>query len=90
MSGLSSRSYISYPGSLWCIIQHKGRDRACVRSVLTYETETWAKKAENLHSLEKVERIMVNVWSVLKNRKQSEVLYSGEAWQIEMVWASGM
>ena len=26
--------------------------RACVQSVLTYETETWAIKAENLHSRE--------------------------------------
>ena len=31
--------------------------RACVQSVLTYWTETWAMKAENLHSLEKAERM---------------------------------
>ena len=34
---------------------------ACVQSVLTYGigTETWAMKAENLHSLERAERMMV-------------------------------
>ena len=33
--------------------------RACVQSVLSYGTETWAMKAENLHSLERAERMMV-------------------------------
>ena len=32
--------------------------RACVQSVLTYGTETWAMKAENLRSLERTERMM--------------------------------
>ena len=30
--------------------------RACVQSVLTYGTETWAMKAENLQSLERAEQ----------------------------------
>ena len=30
--------------------------RVCVQSVLTYGTETWAMKAENLYSLERAER----------------------------------
>ena len=29
--------------------------RACVQSLLTYGTEKWAMKAENLHSLERME-----------------------------------
>ena len=33
--------------------------RACVQSVLTYGTETWAMKAENLQSLGRAERMMV-------------------------------
>ena len=52
--------------------------RACVQSVLTYGTETWAMKAENLHSLERAERMMVR-WMCgvsLKDRKRSEILYS--------------
>ena len=52
--------------------------RACVQSVLTYGTETWAMKAENLHSLERAQRMMVR-WMCgvsLKDRKRSEVLYS--------------
>ena len=52
--------------------------RACVQSVLTYGTETWAMKAENLHGLERAERMMVR-WMCgvsLKDRKCSEDLYS--------------
>ena len=52
--------------------------RACVQSVLTYGTETWAVKAKNLSSLERVEHMIVR-WMCgvsLKDRKQSEVLYS--------------
>ena len=49
--------------------------RACVQSVSTYGTETWAMKAENLHSgLERTEYTMVR-WMCgvsLKDRKQSE------------------
>ena len=30
--------------------------RACVQSVFTYWTETWAMKARNLHSLERREQ----------------------------------
>jgi hypothetical protein len=33
--------------------------RACVQGVLTYGTETWVMKAENLHSLERTEWMMV-------------------------------
>ena len=69
--------------------------------MLTYGTETWAMKAENLHSLKRMEQIRVR-WMCgvsLKDRKHSVDLYSllgytkcgrcGEAWQIEMVWVSG-
>ena len=47
--------------------------RACVQSVLTYGTETWAMKAENLQSLGRAERMMVR-WMCgvsLRDRKQS-------------------
>ena len=46
--------------------------------VLTYGTETWVMKGENLHSLERAECMTVR-WMCgvsLKDRKQSEVLYS--------------
>ena len=49
--------------------------RACVQSVLTYGTETWAMKVANLQSLE---RMMVR-WMCgvsLKDRKHSVDLYS--------------
>ena len=52
--------------------------RVCVQSVLTYGTETWAMKAENLHSQERAEHMIVR-WMCgvsLKDRKRSEVLYS--------------
>ena len=45
-----------------------------VQHVLTYGTETWAMKAENLKSLERTERMMVR-WMCgvsLKDRKRSE------------------
>ena len=43
--------------------------KACVQSVLTYGTETWAMKITNLQSLERTERMMVtfgemDVWGV--------------------------
>ena len=52
--------------------------RACVQSVLTYGTETWAMKAENLHSLERAEHMMVRRMCgvSLKDRKRSEDLYN--------------
>ena len=52
--------------------------RACVQSVLTYGTETWVMKAENLQSLERAERMMVRRMCdvSLKDRKRSEDLYS--------------
>ena len=74
--------------------------RVCVQSVLTYGTESWAMKEANLQSLEGKEWMMVR-WMCgvsLKDRKRSVDLYSflgiqcsgcGEAWQIEVVWASG-
>ena len=46
--------------------------------MLTFGTATWAMKAENLHSLERAECMMVR-WICrmsLKDKKQSEVLYS--------------
>ena len=48
------------------------------QSVLIYRTETWGLKAENLHSLERAERMMVR-WMcgvLVKDRKRSEDLYS--------------
>ena len=43
-----------------------------------YGTETWAMKAENLHSLERAERMMVRWMCGVspKDWKRSEVLYS--------------
>ena len=52
--------------------------RACAWSVWTYGTETWEMKAENLHGLERAERMMVR-WMCgvsLKDRKRSEDLCS--------------
>ena len=52
--------------------------RACVQSVLTYGTETWAMKVANLQSLERTERMMVR-WMCgvsLKDRKCSVDFYS--------------
>ena len=49
---------------------------ACVQSVLIYETETWAMKADDLKSLERAERMMVR-WMCevsLKDRKCSEAM----------------
>ena len=54
------------------------RFKACVQSVLTYGTETWAIKVANLQSLERTERMMVR-WMCgvsLKDRKRSVDLYS--------------
>ena len=51
---------------------------ACVQSVVIYGTETWAKKADDLRSLERTERMMVR-WMCgvsLKDRKRSEDLYN--------------
>ena len=57
----------------------KGRIyRACVQSVLTYGTETWAMKIANLQSLERAERMMVR-WQCgvsSKDRKRSVDLYT--------------
>ena len=52
--------------------------KACVQSVLTYGTETWAMKIANLQSLERTERMMVR-WMCgvsLKDKKRSVDLYS--------------
>ena len=48
--------------------------KACVQSVLTCGTETWVMKAENRHSLERTERMMVR-WMCrvsLKDRLQGK------------------
>ena len=70
---------ISYPDSSGCIIPHKGEIyKACVQSVLTYGTETWAMKKANLQSMERTEQMMVR-WICgvsLKDRKRSVDLYS--------------
>ena len=63
--------------------------------MLTYGTETWAMKAENLHSLERMERMMVRVIEMIESAvwictvQYTECGGCGEAWQIEVVWASG-
>ena len=52
--------------------------RAYVPNVLTYGTETWVMKAENLQSLGRAERMMVR-WMCgvsLKDRKRTVDLYS--------------
>ena len=63
-------------GASYCI---KGKIyKACVRSVLTCGTETWAMKIANLQSLERTEWIIVR-WICgvsLKDRKRSVDLYS--------------
>ena len=63
-------------GASYCI---KGKiSKACVQNVLTYGTETWAMKKENLQSSERTERMMVR-WMCgvsLKGRKRSMDLYS--------------
>ena len=63
-------------GASYCI---KGKIyRACVQSVLTYGTETWAMKKANLQSLERTERMMVR-WMCgvsLKDRELNVDLYS--------------
>ena len=54
--------------------------KACVQSVLTYGTETWATKKANLQSLERMERMMVR-WMCgvsLKDRKGSVDLYMSD------------
>lgn len=50
--------------------------QACVRSVLTYGSETWAMKAEDMRRLERTERMMVR-WMCgvsLKDKRHSEEL----------------
>ena len=48
--------------------------RACVQSVLTYGTETWAMKVANLQRMERMVRCLCGV--SLKDRKRSVDLYS--------------
>ena len=71
----------------------------CLRPELAYGTETWAMKAENVRSLERLKRIMGR-WMCgvsLKDRKRSVDFNSflgvhaecgrcGEAKQIDVVW----
>ena len=54
--------------------------RACVQSVFTYGTETWAMKAENMQSLGRAEHMMVRwMCSVsLKDRKRIDVFMGSE------------
>lgn len=58
-------------------LRTKGRIyTACVRSAMVYGSETWAMKVEDLHRLERTERMMVR-WMcgvTLKDRKGSEDL----------------
>jgi len=51
---------------------------ACVRSVMTYGTETWPMKTEDMHRLERAERMMVRHMCgvTLKDRKASDELRS--------------
>ena len=70
---------ISYPDSPGASYRIKGKIyKACVRSALTYGTETYAMKKANLQSLERTDRMMVS-WMCgvsLKDRKRSVDLYS--------------
>ena len=51
---------LSIPTACGASYHMKGKIfRACVQSVLTYGTETWAMKAENLQSLGRAEHMMV-------------------------------
>ena len=62
--------------------------KACVQSVRTYGTETWAMKAANLQSLERTERMMVR-WMCgvsLKDRKRSVDLYSLLGLRVWLRW----
>ena len=65
---------ISYPDSSGTSYRINGNIyKACVQSVWTYGTETWAMKKANLQSLERTERTMVR-WMCgvsLKDRKRS-------------------
>ena len=49
---------------------------ACVRSVMIYGSETWAMRVEDMHRLERQDRIMVRWMSgvTLKDRRPSEEL----------------
>ena len=50
--------------------------RICVQSVLVYNSETWAMKAEDMQRLERIERIMIR-WMCgvkLSDRKANEEL----------------
>ena len=76
MLELSSWSYLrtilTARGASYCI---KGKIYiAYVQRVLTLVTETWAIKAKNLHSLERMGRWICGV--SLKDRKRSADLYS--------------
>ena len=78
--GPSSRSYLnSWQLDRGASYRIKGKiHKACVQSVLTYGTETWAMKKANLQSLKRTERMMVR-WRCgvsLKDRKRSVDLYS--------------
>ena len=78
MMQYSSRSYRPFWRPLVGHIAWRERFLGPVSRVLTYGTETWAMKAENLHSLKRAEHMMVR-WMCgvsLKERKRSEVLYS--------------
>ena len=65
--------------------------------MLTYWTETWAMKKENLHSLDSVgdgaddgEMDKRNVADgFVQSFGHTECSGCGEAWQIEVVWGSG-
>ena len=64
MHGLSSRSspILAARGASYHI---KGQIyRACVQSLLTYGTETWAMKAKNLHSLDGANDGEMDVWTI--------------------------
>ena len=64
MLELHSRSYLLF---LQLVVHRiKGKIyRVCVYSVLTYGTETLAMKAENLNSLERTERMMVIIITII-------------------------
>ena len=66
---------------LWYILS--GICRACVQtpeSVVTYGTETWAMKAENLLSFQRTEHMMVRWMCAVSLRDRKPILGSRLMW----------
>ena len=50
--------------------------RACVQIMLTYGTETWAMKAENLHSLKRTEHKLRSAYDVMTFEHPDTIMMS--------------